>query len=181
MKRMSLSAMAVAFALCAAMPLRAQLVQQTEGFRFGLGVGATMPLGDYGSLDKTGLNLLGVFETPLSNSPVYLRLDGIYSSTAHEGTTGSTGILGGNVSALYHFSAPNAQARPYILGGLGIYNVDPGAGGDSQTKLGYALGGGVTFTVGGLNAFAEARWASIQTSGSSTTFVPLTVGLMFGY
>ena len=179
MKRMSLSALAVAFALCAAMPLRAQVVEPSEGFRFGLGVGATMPLGDYASLDKTGLNLLGVFETPFSNSPLYLRLDGLYSSTAHDGTNGSTGILGANASVLYHFSAPNAQARPYILGGLGIYNVDPGA--DSQTKLGYAFGGGVTFGVGGLNAFAEARWTSVQTSGSSTTFVPLTVGLMFGY
>ena len=180
MKRMSLSALAVAFALCAAMPLRAQLVQQTEGFRFGLGIGATMPLGDYGSLDKMGLNLLGVFETPLSHtSPLYLRIDGIYSSTAHDGTTGSTAILGGNASALYHFSAPNATARPYILGGLGIYNVDPGT--DAQTKLGFALGGGVTFTMGGLNAFAEARWMSVQTAASNTTFVPLTVGLMFGY
>ena len=120
-----------------------------------------------------------MFETPFSNSPLYLRLDGLYSSTAHDGTNGSTGILGANASVLYHFSAPNAQARPYILGGLGIYNVDPGA--DSQTKLGYAFGGGVTFGVGGLNAFAEARWTSVQTSGSSTTFVPLTVGLMFGY
>ena len=30
-------------------------------------------------------------------------------------------------------------------------------------------------------AFAEARYTSVQTSVSSTTFVPLTVGLMFGY
>jgi hypothetical protein len=179
MKRMSLGALAVASALCAALPLRAQLVQQKEGFRFGLGVGATMPMGDYGNLDKMGLNLLGVFETPFSGGPLYLRVDGIYSSTSHEGSDGSTGILGANASLLYHFNAPNAQARPYILGGLGIYNVDFGA--DTQTKLGYALGGGVTFTLGGLNAFAEARWASVQTSGSSTTFVPLTVGLMFGY
>jgi len=44
-----------------------------------------------------------------------------------------------------------------------------------------ALGGGVTFGLGGLNAFAEARYISIQTSGSSRTMVPLTFGLMFGY
>jgi len=170
MKRMSLSALVVAVALCAAIPLRAQLIQRSEGFRFGLGLGATFPMGNYGDADKMGINILGVFETPLANSPLYLRVDG---------ASGTTGILGGTASALYHFSAPNAQARPYLLGGLGIYNVDPGAG--SETKIGYAFGGGVTFNIGGFNAFAEARYTSVQTSVSSTTFVPLTVGLMFGY
>jgi hypothetical protein len=179
MKRTSLGALAVAIALCAAIPLRAQLIQRAEGFRFGLGLGATLPTSDYGTSDKMGINILGVFETPLANSPLYLRADGIYSSTSHKGTTGTTGILGLTGSALYHFSAPAAQARPYILGGLGIYNVDFGP--SSQTKIGYALGGGVTFNVGGFNAFAEARYSSVQTSGSSTTFFPLTVGLMFGY
>ena len=179
MKRLSISAFAIAVALCAAIPLQAQLMARSEGFRFGLGLGATMPMGDYGNADKMGINILGVFETPLGNSPVYLRADGIYSSTAHDGGSGSTSILGGTASALYHFSAPQATARPYILGGLGIYNFDPGAG--SQTKIGYALGGGVTFNLGGLNAFAEARYISIQTDNASATLVPITVGLMFGY
>ena len=178
MKRMSLSAFAAAVALCAAMPLRAQLIQRTEGFRFGLGLGATLPMGDYGKGDKMGINILGVFETPLGQSPLYLRVDGIYSSTAHDGVSGNTSILGGTASALYHFSAPQAQARPYVLGGLGIYNVDAGG---SQTKIGYALGGGVTFSLASLGAFAEARYVSVKTSGSTITFVPLTVGLMFGY
>jgi hypothetical protein len=179
MKRVSLGVLALGLALAAATPVRAQVSPATEGFRFGLGLGATMPLGDYGSLDKMGINILGVFETPIGGSPLYLRADGLYSSTGHDGVTGSTAILGGTASALYHFSAPNAQARPYVLGGLGIYNVDPGS--DAQTKVGFALGGGVTFSLGGLNAFAEARWISIQTSPSSSTMVPISVGLMFGY
>lgn len=180
MKRVSLGVLIAGLALALAAPLRAQQIYPaTEGFRFGLGLGATMPTGDYGGLDKMGINILGVFEMPISGSPLYLRADGLYSSTAHEGVSGSTAILGGTASALYHFSAPNAQARPYVLGGLGIYNWDPGT--DSQTKLGFALGGGVTFSLGGLNAFAEARYISIQTSGSSSTMVPLTFGLMFGY
>jgi opacity protein-like surface antigen len=179
MKRMSLSALAVAVALCAAAPVRAQLIPRTEGFRFGLGLGATMPTGDYGDFDKMGLNILGVFETPLANSPLYLRVDGLYSSTSHDGIDGTTSILGGSASALYHFSAPAAQARPYALAGLGIYNVDPGP--DSETKLGIGVGGGVTFNLAGFNAFAEARYVSVQTSGASTTFIPLTIGLLFGY
>jgi hypothetical protein len=179
MRRMSWAALTVAAALCAASPLRAQLIQATEGFRFGLGVGATLPMGDYGDGDKMGVNILGVFEMPLANSPLYLRVDGLYSSTAHDVVDGNTGILGATASALYHFSAPNATARPYALGGLGIFNADFGP--DSQTKIGYGFGGGVIFSLSGFNAFAEARYMSVQTSGSSLTFVPLTVGLMFGY
>jgi hypothetical protein len=181
MKRMSLGVLTIAVALGSAAPLRAQLIQRTEGFRFGLGLGATLPMGDYGRLDKMGINILGVFETPLAHSPLYLRADGLYSSTAHDGTSGNTSILGGTASALYHFSAPAAQARPYALAGLGIYNFDAGGTFGSQTKIGIAVGGGVTFSLSGLNAFAEARYLSIQTSGSSATLVPLTVGLMFNY
>jgi hypothetical protein len=179
MTRKVLGVLSIAIALAAAPSLHGQLMARTEGFRFGLGLGATMPMGAYGDADKMGLNILGVFETPLAGSPLYLRADGLYSSTAHDGVDGNTSILGGTVSALYHFSAPAATARPYALGGLGIYNVDPGAG--SETKIGFGFGGGVTFSLSGLNAFAEARYISIATSGESISMVPLTVGIMFGY
>ena len=180
MRRLSLGALTVAAALCATTTLRAQLIERGEGFRFGLGVGATMPMGDFGTADKMGLNILGVFEAPLAHSPLYLRIDGLYSSTGHEVGTGSTSLLGGTVSALYHFSAPNATARPYAVGGLGLFNADFGVG-ESQTKLSFGGGGGVTFNLSGFSAFAEARYMSVKTSGSSTTFVPISVGLMFGY
>ena len=180
MTRMTFAALALALGLCATTAVRAQQRQPTEGTRFGLGVGATMPLGAYGDADKMGVNLLGVLQFSLAETtPVHLRVDGIYSNTAHDGVSGSTSILGGNVSALYHFSAPAATARPYILGGLGFYNVE--AFGSSETKIGFGFGGGVLFGLAGFNAFAEARYLSVQTSGSSLTFVPLTVGLMFGY
>jgi opacity protein-like surface antigen len=176
---MSLGALTVVAALCAPSPLRAQLIERTEGFRFGLGAGVTLPIGDFGDFDKMGVNILAVFETPLANSPLYLRADGVYSSTSHDAGGGSTSILGGAVSALYHFSAPRATARPYVLGGLGLYNVDFSPG--SETKIAYAFGGGVLFNLSGFNAFAEARYISVQTDGPSTTFIPLSVGLMFGY
>ena len=179
MNRMSWGTLAVVAALCATSPLRAQLIERGEGFRFGLGLGATLPTGDYGTGDKMGINILGVFESPLAHSPLYLRVDGLYSSTAHEVGTGNTSLLGATVSALYHFSAPKATARPYVLGGLGIFNADLGP--SSQTKISYGLGGGVTFNLASFNAFAEARYMSIQTSGGSLTFIPITVGLMFGY
>lgn len=181
MTRIRLGALALALGLCAT-ALRAQRLEPpSEGFRFGLGIGATLPIDAFGDSDKLGLNLLGIFQTPLGQSPLYLRVDGLYSSTAHEVGSGTTSILGGTASALYYFSAPAATTRPYALAGLGFFNVDPGGTASSETKIGLGFGGGVLFNLAGFNAFAEARYVSIQTSGPSVTFIPLTVGMVFSY
>src|SRR2546423_1128057 len=152
MNRMSLGTLAVVAALCATSPLRAQLIERGEGFRFGLGLGATLRTGVYGPGDQLGTNIFGVFEAPLAHSPLYLRVDGLYSSTAHEVGTGNTSLLGATVSALYHFSAPKATARPYALGGLGIFNADFGP--SSQTKISYGLGGRGRLQLASFEAFA---------------------------
>lgn len=181
MKRSYFGVLVVALGLGAATALPAQQYepQPTEGTRFGLGIGATLPMGDYGDLDRMGYNLLGVLQMPLASSPLHLRIDGLWSQTSHDDIDGSTDVLGGTVSALYHLGDRLGSTRPYVLGGLGFFNVDPGAG--SETKIAFGFGGGVLFGLGGFNAFAEARYVSVQTSGDAVSFVPLTVGLMFGY
>jgi hypothetical protein len=61
---------------------------------------------------------------------------------------------------------------------LGVYNFDGGGG--SETKLAFGAGGGILFSIGTMHAFLEGRYMSVQTSGSSLTFLPVTLGLMFG-
>lgn len=178
MRRIRMAVLGLALGSFAAPALCAQ-AQPTEGTRFGLGIGVTMPMGDYGTADKNGYHLLGVLQMPIGGSPVHLRFDAMYSQTSHDGATGSTSLLGGTVDALYHLGDRSSSARPYILGGLGFYNADFG-GGSSESKLAYGFGGGVLFGISGLHAFAEARYMSVQTSGSSLNFVPITIGLMFG-
>jgi hypothetical protein len=176
MKRMSIGILALAIALYATPALHAQ-GQPTEGIRFGFGVGPTLPIGTYGDVDKMGYHVLGALQLPISQSPVHLRIDVLYGQTSHDVGSGSTSLFGGTVSALYHLGDRHASARPYILGGLGLYNVD--AGGATQSKIAYGFGGGLLFGLSGLNAFVEARYMSVQTSGSSLSFIPITVGLMF--
>ena len=176
MKRMHIGTLALALALSAAPAVRAQS-QPTEGIRFGFGVGPTLPIGNFGDADKMGYHLLGALQLPIRSSPVHLRVDVMYGQTSHKVGSGSTTLFGSTVDALYHLGARDASARPYILGGLGLYNVD--AGGSSQSKLAYGFGGGFLFGLSGLNGFVEARYMSVQTSGSSLSFVPITVGLMF--
>jgi hypothetical protein len=158
--------------------------QPTEGWRFGVGVGPTFPVGDYGTADKLGFHGLFLVQMPVSNTPIHLRADLMYSQTSHKnGVSGNSKLVGGTVDALYHLGDRRASMRPYILGGLGYYNVKVVAGGfsGSQSKIGFGVGGGVLFGLGvSMHGFAEARYMSISTSGGSTGFVPVTFGLMFG-
>jgi opacity protein-like surface antigen len=74
--------------------------------------------------------------------------------------------------------------KPYVLAGGGFYNVKitiPSQTVDtSESKFAYAFGAGLNVGVGPLHAFVEGRYVSIQTSGTSTKFIPATVGLQFG-
>ncbi|HMA44100.1 MAG TPA: hypothetical protein VKO86_08795, partial [Gemmatimonadales bacterium] len=77
-----------------------------------------------------------------------------------------------------------AQVRPYILGGVGYYNVKISAGGvsASESKVGFGGGAGLAFKVGtgDTRLFVEGKFVSVSTSGNSTTFLPIRAGIRFG-
>ena len=182
MKRIHFSSLAVVLGLCAAPVLQAQS-QPTEGIRFGVGGGLTLPMGNFGDVDKAGWHLLGLIQFPISHSPIHFRADAMYGQTSHKSGFGSgkTTLTGATADLLYHLGDRAASVRPYVLGGLGFYNVDFGGGsGSSQSKLAFGLGGGILFGVGTMHAFLETRYMSVQTSGSSVTFLPISLGVMFG-
>jgi hypothetical protein len=167
--------LALVLGLCATPALQAQHAQPTEGISFGLGGGLTLPTGDYATFDKTGWHLLGLIQLPIAQSPIHLRFDVLYGSTSHKGGGGSTKLTGATADLLYHLGERASSVRPYVLGGLGFYNVSDGS---SASKFAFGLGGGILFGLGGSHAFLEGRYMSVQTSGSSLTFFPITLGVM---
>jgi len=179
MSRLCLTVLALALATVAAPTLRAQDHQPTEGIRFGVGGGLLIPTGDYGKADQTGWHVLGLIQLPISGSSVHLRFDGLYGSTSHQSGFGSgkTTLAGGTADLLLHLGSRASSVRPYVLGGVGLFHISDGA---SESKFGFGLGGGILFGLGTMHAFLEARYLSVQTSGSSLTFAPITAGLMFG-
>ncbi len=86
--------------------------------------------------------------------------------------------------ALWNIPVPAPIVKPYVLAGGGFFNLKttiPSLGVDSsESKFAYGLGAGVRIGVGPVNFFAEGRYVSVQTSGSATKFIPLTVGVLFG-
>lgn len=121
---------------------------------------------------------MGVLQFPIGQAPIHGRVDAMYGQTSHDVGSGSTTLTGATGNVVYHMGDRAASLRPYILGGLGFSNAD--LGGASETKLTFGAGGGVLFSIGTMHAFVEGRYMSVQTSGSSITFLPITFGLLFG-
>lgn len=180
MKRFGLSLLAVmALVVVAATPASAQ------GIRWGVGAGLLMPMGNYGDADKMGFTggLGGTYNLP---GGVGIRAELSYGTTSEKsGVTPAhkTKILGGMASVVYSFAS--AGPKPYVMGGLGLSNVkiDPATGTDvSETKVAFGFGAGVALPLGtgGNRLFAETRYTSVSTSGSSINFLPIVVGISFG-
>ena len=159
-----------------------------QGVRFGIGGGLVMPTGDYKTADKLGF-LVGADATYwLMGAPVGIRVEGQYSQTSHKnGVDGNSKIIGGMGEVVYAFGTNKDQVRPYILGGIGLFNVKktiPSLGIDtSVTKVGFGGGAGLAFKLGagGTRFFVEGKFVSVSTGGgSNTTFLPIRAGFRFG-
>jgi len=141
-----MAAVAIA-AFISASPLAAQ------GVRVGVGGGPTFVLEDGGGTD---FHLMGTVAFPLGEDlPVSFRVDGQYQ------LGDAVDVLSGTANAVYNFSVSEyTKFRPYLIGGLGIYNINPDvAAADSETKFGINAGAGFNVPVGqgNMRLFGEAR------------------------
>ena len=178
----------VAFLLVTLISIAGAGSLSAQGVRFGIGGGLVMPTGDYKTADKMGF-LIGADATYwLMGAPVGIRLDAQYSQTSHKnGVDGNSKIIGGLAEVVYAFGTDKAQIRPYILGGIGMFNVKvtvPSASFDtSVTKVGFGGGAGLAFKMGagGTRFFVEGKFVTVSTGGgSNTTFLPIRAGFRFG-
>ena len=147
--------------------------------RIMVGGGLLMPMGDYKNVDKTGF--LGQAGVGFPAGPIGIRIEGDYGQTSHKSpTSGNTKIIGGMGAAVYHFKTP-AGVTPYVLGGVGMYNVKvTGSVAASETKFAFGVGAGLEMKMTAMSLYLEAKYMNIATSNSATTFIPITVGLRFG-
>jgi len=180
MKRTLLGVVVVAIlAIAPASTLSAQ------GIRWGVNAGVLMPMGDYNKADKPGWIVAAGATNWLPGGMLGIRGDLSYGQTKHDSAGGSTKIVGGMASLVYGLGSSSASMRPFVTGGVGVYNVKvdvTGLGSGSETKVGFGVGGGVMIKAGtgGMRIVIATRFTSIGTSGFSTTFLPITVGLTFG-
>jgi hypothetical protein len=173
-------------ALVAALTL-APALAMAQGIRYGVGAGLLMPLGDYKTADKMGWVVGADVTKWMTGGMLGVRLEGSYSQTSEASgvTPHSSKIIGGAADLVYAFGMSAAQMRPYVLGGVGYYNVKvaiTGGASASESKVGFGFGGGLAFKMGAgsTRLFVEGKWTTVSTTGSSTSFIPIRVGLRFG-
>jgi hypothetical protein len=167
---------------------------RAQGAEFALGGGVGVPLGDFDDGAKIGWHGLAALSFVPEGWPVGIQLDGSYQQfSLEEGafvgfTDLKTRLIMGTGNIVFKFKTSDESTfRPYLLGGVGVYNSkvtgadDPGdVLGGGETDFGLNGGAGFDFKAGGAGLFIEGRFHNVFTSGSNTQFIPITVGIRFG-
>jgi hypothetical protein len=180
-------AVALAGALFAAPSVSAQSAS------FSLGGGLSIPTGDYNTIAKLGWHAATSILLAHESRPYALQIDANYAQFGleAESPTGSFDVnqrfIYGTGNLVYRFQkSPTGRLRPYVIGGIGVYN-SKGTGRDaalfgntSATDVGVNLGTGFDYRVAGAALFLEARFHNIFSDPSDTQYVPVTAGLRFG-
>ena len=182
--------------LLSATAVGAQDAAGTRPFDIGLLGGATIPLGDFADGAETGFHVGGFLGFRLSQtSPLKLRAEvafnrfGLKSEFLDDEDIeveidGNASVLAVTGNAVY-MAGGEGQARPYLMGGLGMYRLSVSAEAfgfdfsESETKFGFNAGAGVEFPLSGFTSFVEARFHSVSTEDGSTNFVPISFGIRF--
>jgi Outer membrane protein beta-barrel domain len=161
-----------------------------QGAKFSLGGGLTLPLGDFGDAAGTGFHGLAAVSFQPANFPIAIQVDGMYHRFGAEedifGDDVNFRFLQGTANAVYRFqTSEETKIRPYLIGGLGLYNskaTGDGVVGDpeSTTDFGINGGAGFDFQAGAVALFVEGRFHNVFSDPENTNFIPLTVGVRLG-
>jgi hypothetical protein len=156
-----------------------------QGLSFGLGGSAVVPTGDMSDGVSTGWGGMALVRVKPPVSPLGLQVDGFYNRFGYANDAeGHTRMLGATANAVFAFPGVSA-ARPYLIGGLGVYNSKASGFDESTTKFGANAGAGFDFGLGSAKLFAEARFHAIfkglndGLEEKTAYMIPITLGLRF--
>jgi opacity protein-like surface antigen len=172
----------------------------------GASAGLSVPTGDRGEFLKPGFDVGAHLAFRPAALPVGVRVEGQFNRFAVHfdedempgmRAEGNVQLIGGTASVVLGVPAASSPLRPYLMGGVGIYNrrgsvrvtfegvTDSGS--DSRTDSGVNGGAGIELGLGGLTAFLEARYHVALDAPDeeefegiqNTRFIPISVGIRF--
>jgi hypothetical protein len=167
---------------------------RAQGAEFALGGGVGVPLGDFDDGAKLGWHGLAAISFVPNGWPVGIQFDGSYQQFGRaDASTFKTRLIQGTGNVVFKFkTSEESTFRPYLLGGVGVYNSkftaedDPDdLLGGGTTDFGVNAGAGFDFKAGGAGLFIEGRFHNVFTgdesiSGSNLQFIPITLGIRLG-
>lgn len=165
----------VALAILCAVPATAQIpVLSVAG-------GLAVPTSRFGRPLDVGFGFQASADFRPIPGPIAFRGDILWSRFAVSNPgTGSSNVVGGTFDVELDVPAPGIA--PYLIGGVGVYDVEVGSDVSHHSRFGTGLnlGGGVRFPIlPFLHAFVETRYHVVYASpfGGNTTFLPIMVGV----
>jgi opacity protein-like surface antigen len=179
-----LTACAAALLAVSASTAQAQAAAAARPVSFGVTGGLSLPTGDFADFFESGYNVGALLEFTPAVSPVAIRIEGDYQRFAVKDIDSNTDlrIISGTANALFKFGSAMA-IRPYVLGGLGLFNVgSTGDEGESENKFGYNVGGGLEIPLSGITVFGDVRFQQVRVGEegeSNFNIVPIKIGIRF--
>ena len=128
---------------------------------------------------NSGFQVAGHLGFRSRTNPLGVRFDVLYDNWGIERSSADLRTLAGTANLMVHLPSSSTSIRPYLSGGIGIYNTKVSGGGDGETDAGLNAGVGLDFPMSGIIPFAELRFHSIFTEGDKTNFVPVVFGIRF--
>ena len=116
-----------------AVVLGTQALQAQTAVSLGMGGGAAVPTGTLADGSTTGWSSEIVARVKPAASPVGLQVDGFYNRFGLAGgVDGNSRLIGSTANAVFTFPIAS-KARPYLIGGVGVYNGQTSITGQPST------------------------------------------------
>ena len=164
--------------------LHAQEAPRTEFISFGVGAGASVPLGDLGRAVGTGVHATARMDVmPLGAPWFLLRGDVSYDRFGRKApiatTTNAIGVSASAVLRGGDFTDPHGL-KGYLVAGGGYWRFRDSAP-ESRARGGFGatVGGGLEFGVGDFAGFLETRLNGAGLEGGTVRWMPVVVGVRF--
>ena len=144
-------------------------------------MGLARTVGDFGSGVNTGYNATGSLALQPAGLPVGFRIDAAFNQFGMKAGGGNANIFAVTGNALVNV-IPGPALGAYVIGGAGYYHESLSGtvlNGSAENHFGFNIGGGLNIPLTGFDAFIEARYHRVSENGGSTSFVPVTVGVLF--
>jgi hypothetical protein len=160
----------VSLLLAAALPCSTLSAQQIVPF---IGGGVAMGMGDVGDDTDPGWLLLGGFDVPLPlvADGFGFGVAGAFANIPYKGTfSEKLQVTSVTAEISYLIGAATSSLRPYVRGGAGVqvHRYDPGTidtRSETNARLGFSAGAGVSFSLGTANAVVGGRLAMAEDGG----------------
>jgi Outer membrane protein beta-barrel domain len=171
----------------AAIVAAAPSLAEAQGY-VGLGGGLTLPTGPTARSNAIGWNGLAFLGFGAPDIPLGIRFDGLFTRLQYKDKGPYENIYSGTANLVAPLSQTGTLV-PYLIGGLGYYEIQrpgelPGTTiypyGASTGALGLNGGLGIrTWSGNKFGLFLEARFHYVFSRKPAQPFVPLTLGFTF--